>query len=161
MIIRLAGTSDIPIIAALHIEGWKGAYGGIVDQAYLDSLTVEKRIEDWTQWTASGESTVFLAEVSGTPRRLQRPQGLSDRRAGRASTGQSTEKVALTLPAENRTAVSGSIDPLAYWRFRLRHRFGSFLGSFLAQRRRDAGEAKTRMHFVLSVLASLRAPLFP
>lgn len=65
--IRKATQDDIPIIAALHIEGWKGAYGGIVDQGYLDSLTVEKRITDWTEWMGSGESEVFLAEESGQP----------------------------------------------------------------------------------------------
>ena len=65
--IRPATTADIPTIAALHIEGWKGAYGGIVDQAYLDGLTVEKRIADWTGWLAAGESEVFLAEDDGQP----------------------------------------------------------------------------------------------
>lgn len=63
--IRKAETSDIPTIAALHIEGWKGAYGGIVDQGYLDSLTVDQRIADWTQWMGSGESEVFVAEEEG------------------------------------------------------------------------------------------------
>lgn len=65
--IRPATTDDIPTIAALHIEGWKGAYGGIVDQGYLDSLSVEKRIADWTGWMAAEESTVFLAYDGGTP----------------------------------------------------------------------------------------------
>ncbi len=65
--IRKATQDDIPTIAALHIEGWKGAYGGIVDQAYLDTLTVEKRIADWTQWMGSGESEVFLTEEGGQP----------------------------------------------------------------------------------------------
>lgn len=63
--IRPATPADIPVIAALHVEGWKGAYGGIVDQAYLDSLSVEKRIADWTSWMAAGESEVFLAEQKG------------------------------------------------------------------------------------------------
>lgn len=65
--IRKATQDDIPTIAALHIEGWKGAYGGIVDQAYLDSLTVEKRIKDWQGWLAAEESEVFLAEEDGKP----------------------------------------------------------------------------------------------
>ncbi len=67
MIIRPTTPSDIPTIASLHIEGWKGAYGGIVDQVYLESLTLEKRIDDWAGWIATEESTVFLAEISGTP----------------------------------------------------------------------------------------------
>ncbi len=65
--IRKAQTQDIPAIAFLHVEGWKGAYGGIVDQAYLDSLTVEQRIKDWTQWIGSGESEIFIAENEGSP----------------------------------------------------------------------------------------------
>ena len=65
--IRKATQADIPTIAALHIEGWKGAYGGIVDQAYLDSLTVEQRTKDWEGWIAAGESEVFIAEEGGTP----------------------------------------------------------------------------------------------
>jgi GNAT superfamily N-acetyltransferase len=59
--------AHIPAIAALHIEGWKGAYGGIVDPLYLESLTLEKRICDWSEWMRSGESEVFLAEEEGTP----------------------------------------------------------------------------------------------
>lgn len=67
MEIRKATTADIPVIASLHIEGWKGAYGGIVDQSYLDGLSVEQRIKDWTEWMTAGESEVFLAEEDGKP----------------------------------------------------------------------------------------------
>lgn len=65
--IRNASESDIPAIARLHVEGWKGAYGGIVNQAYLDALSVDQRIANWTDWMASGESTVFIADWDGTP----------------------------------------------------------------------------------------------
>ncbi len=65
--IRKATEKDIPAIAALHIEGWKGAYGGIVDQAYLDSLSTEQRIKDWAGWMAAGESDSFIAEEEGRP----------------------------------------------------------------------------------------------
>lgn len=63
--IRPATIADIPAIAALHIEGWRGAYGGIVDQGYLDSLTVDMRVKSWTEWMAAGESHVFVAETEG------------------------------------------------------------------------------------------------
>ena len=65
--IRLATEQDIPTIARLHIEGWKAAYGGLVDQAYLDSLSVDQRINDWTGWMGSGESTTLIAEKAGQP----------------------------------------------------------------------------------------------
>lgn len=68
MQIRKATQEDIPVIAALHIEGWKGAYGGIVDQAYLDSMTLEHRIEKWGEWLNTEEGgEVFLAEVDDKP----------------------------------------------------------------------------------------------
>ncbi len=65
--IRKATQGDIPAIAALHIGGWKAAYGGMVDQAYLDSLTVEQRITDWQGWMAAGESDTLIAEIDGRP----------------------------------------------------------------------------------------------
>lgn len=65
--IRLATEADIPAIARLHIEGWKAAYGGLVDQPYLDSLSLDKRINDWTGWMSSGESETLIAERDGQP----------------------------------------------------------------------------------------------
>lgn len=64
--IRKATQDDIPAIASLHINGWKAAYGGgLVDQAYLDSLSVEQRIKDWQGWMAAGESQTLIAEKDG------------------------------------------------------------------------------------------------
>ena len=63
--IRAATTDDIPTIAALHIEGWKGAYGGIVDQSYLDTMDMDMRIKSWGEWMTVGESETFLAEENG------------------------------------------------------------------------------------------------
>lgn len=65
MKIHQAGEKNIPAIAAIHIAGWQAAYGGLVDQAYLDSLSVGQRIKDWQGWLASGESTVLIAEIEG------------------------------------------------------------------------------------------------
>lgn len=59
--IRKATKSDIPDIAAIHVAGWQGAYGGIVDQDYLDSVTVEKRIEQWSEWFADETATRLVA----------------------------------------------------------------------------------------------------
>lgn len=63
--IHLATIEDIPSIARLHIEGWQGAYGGLIDQAHLDSLRVDDRIRDWQGWMESGETTVLIAERDG------------------------------------------------------------------------------------------------
>lgn len=60
-----ATAEDIPAIAALHVEGWKAAYGGLVDQGYLDSLSAEKRMATWAELMASGESRTLIAEIDG------------------------------------------------------------------------------------------------
>ncbi len=67
LIIRKASPADIPAIARMHIEGWRAAYGGLVDQAYLDTLSVEQRMADWQGWMASGESETLIAESGGQP----------------------------------------------------------------------------------------------
>lgn len=63
--VRPALPDDIPAIAALHIGGWKAAYGGLIDQAYLDSLTIDQRAKDWRGWLAAGESDTLIAEKDG------------------------------------------------------------------------------------------------
>lgn len=65
MKIRIADEKDIPSIAAIHVAGWQAAYGGLVDQAYLDGLSVEQRIKDWQEWMASGEPETLIAEIDG------------------------------------------------------------------------------------------------
>lgn len=47
LLIRKATVEDISEIAVIHVDGWHGAYGGIIDQDFIESLTVEWRIEDW------------------------------------------------------------------------------------------------------------------
>ncbi len=43
MICRFAQESDIESIAKIKVEGWQAAYRGIVDDEYLDALSVEKQ----------------------------------------------------------------------------------------------------------------------
>ena len=63
--IRQATQSDIPDIAEIHVAGWQGAYGGIVDQDYIDSKTVENRIETWASIFQKNESDILLAQLDG------------------------------------------------------------------------------------------------
>ncbi len=68
LIIRPALESDIPDLAHIHVQGWKDSYGGIVDQAFLDSLKKEDRAEKWKEWLAQGENPVLMAfSPSGSP----------------------------------------------------------------------------------------------
>ncbi len=47
--IRLAELDDAPAIARVHVETWRGSYGGFVPQRYLDSMTVENRTFVWVR----------------------------------------------------------------------------------------------------------------
>lgn len=59
--VREATKDDIPVIAEIHVAGWQGAYGGIVDQTYLDGFTVPMRITKWQEHFDKGESQAMLA----------------------------------------------------------------------------------------------------
>lgn len=48
--IRTATQDDIADLAAIHVAGWQGAYGGLIDQDYIDSQNIEKRMADWQEW---------------------------------------------------------------------------------------------------------------
>jgi ribosomal protein S18 acetylase RimI-like enzyme len=43
--IRLAITSDLPTLASVHVRTWQHAYRGQIPDEYLDSLSVEVRVE--------------------------------------------------------------------------------------------------------------------
>jgi GNAT superfamily N-acetyltransferase len=45
--IRRANPGDARAIAEVHVAAWRTTYPGIVDQAYIDSLSVDQRATDW------------------------------------------------------------------------------------------------------------------
>lgn len=59
--IRPATPEDNVAIATLHIAGWQGAYGGIISQAYLDSLNLEERAARWRDILEKNETTTLIA----------------------------------------------------------------------------------------------------
>lgn len=65
--IREATPEDISAIAAIHVAGWQGAYGGILDQEYIDSFSLEIRIERWTEIFAKNYSKTWIAFVDQKP----------------------------------------------------------------------------------------------
>jgi ribosomal protein S18 acetylase RimI-like enzyme len=62
MIIRPARIDDAVAIARVHVRAWQRAYRGIVPDAYLDSLSIEKRESIWRQSLANGAPEVAVAE---------------------------------------------------------------------------------------------------
>jgi GNAT superfamily N-acetyltransferase len=45
--IRRANVEDASGLATVHVESWRTTYAGIVNQAYIDRLSVEERAEVW------------------------------------------------------------------------------------------------------------------
>lgn len=64
-ILRPATADDAEALARIHVAGWQGAYGGLVDQAFLDSLSVEDRAGQWRGWLGEAGPHVIIAEADG------------------------------------------------------------------------------------------------
>lgn len=60
-VISNAAIDDAGDIARIHVAGWQAAYGGIIDQAYLDSLSVEQRAQSWRYWIEEDKTITLLA----------------------------------------------------------------------------------------------------
>lgn len=54
--VRPAQLKDAPGIAKVHVKTWQCAYKGQIPDAYLDSLSVEKRTESWQYILSNPES---------------------------------------------------------------------------------------------------------
>jgi ribosomal protein S18 acetylase RimI-like enzyme len=64
MRIREASVNDAEEIAFVHVNSWKTTYKGIISEAYLSSLMVEKRLKNWL-WTFENlnpHEKIFVAE---------------------------------------------------------------------------------------------------
>jgi GNAT superfamily N-acetyltransferase len=64
MIMRRAEVRDAPAIGDIHVRAWQTAYRGIWSDAFLDSLSIERRTDEWREWLASprDEFQVWVAE---------------------------------------------------------------------------------------------------
>lgn len=70
MDIRPATGDDIAALAHIHVEGWKAAYDGLADAAYLQALSEADFAEDWQRWIRDGDMAaggmhVRLATIEG------------------------------------------------------------------------------------------------
>ncbi|MCA1042258.1 GNAT family N-acetyltransferase [Bacillus infantis] len=65
MKIRRAEDQDAEGIAKVHVETWRTAYRGIIDDDYLSALSVEKRTELWHRNIAIPGNIVLVAEENG------------------------------------------------------------------------------------------------
>ena len=63
LIIRNATKDDIAQIADIKINGWKNAYIGIVDEAILNDMSVDKEIYSYNNKYSLND--IFIAEIDG------------------------------------------------------------------------------------------------
>jgi ribosomal protein S18 acetylase RimI-like enzyme len=61
MNITPANLEDAPGIAAVHVRSWQEAYAGILKAEFLDSLSVERRAEQWRDILQKQESHTVVA----------------------------------------------------------------------------------------------------
>jgi len=60
--ISIAGSSDIPKIARVHVDVWKSTYKGIVSDNYLQQLSYEKSAKRLMGIYEKNESIILMAE---------------------------------------------------------------------------------------------------
>ncbi|WP_208971682.1 GNAT family N-acetyltransferase [Kineococcus rubinsiae] len=61
VVVRPARPADAPAVAEVHVTGWQVGYRGLVEDAYLDALSVADRVGTWAQRLADG-ARVLVAD---------------------------------------------------------------------------------------------------
>lgn len=67
--IRRATPRDALAVANVHVASWQSTYPGIVDQSYLDCISVDERADAWTRRLSSSEPSapdVLVATTEGS-----------------------------------------------------------------------------------------------
>jgi ribosomal protein S18 acetylase RimI-like enzyme len=62
--VRRAALEDADSIAVVQVESWRKTYAGILPEAYLESLNIEKHAMIWRQIMREARMFVFVAEDS-------------------------------------------------------------------------------------------------
>lgn len=60
MEVRRAKADDAQAIAEVHVATWQGAYRGLLPDAYLAGLSVERRAHWWSRALADPEIDIFV-----------------------------------------------------------------------------------------------------
>ena len=59
---RRARESDMPQVARVHVDSWQRSFAGIAPQAFLDGMTIQKRLDAYTNRAMGEPYTMFVAE---------------------------------------------------------------------------------------------------
>lgn len=69
--IKKATADDLPDITFIHVTSWKEAYRGLIDQDYLDNLSMDARLSRWREGFAERQKdpsyALYMASVDGEP----------------------------------------------------------------------------------------------
>jgi GNAT superfamily N-acetyltransferase len=70
VVVRPAAEADAAAIAAIHVRAWRAAYRGLVPEAVLAGLSVERRERGWRDLIAGARapSGTLVGEVDGSVR---------------------------------------------------------------------------------------------
>ncbi|MFJ6001854.1 GNAT family N-acetyltransferase [Arthrobacter sp. NPDC092385] len=64
--IRRATDADLPDLASVHVRAWQWAYRGLMDDAYLDALDIQRRTDGWNRMILDrGAPRPHIAVVNG------------------------------------------------------------------------------------------------
>lgn len=63
--IRTVRDSDIQKIAETHVASWQSTYVGLVQQAYLDDLSVSRCMDSWSEALADPNHSMLACELNG------------------------------------------------------------------------------------------------
>ena len=65
MLIRSATTNDAHRIAEIKVAGWRAAYRGLMPDAFLDEMSVDRHTSIWQTSVADHPGRVLVAELNG------------------------------------------------------------------------------------------------
>ncbi|HET6513138.1 MAG TPA: GNAT family N-acetyltransferase [Candidatus Kapabacteria bacterium] len=67
VVVRPVEISDVEAAARIHVGTWRSTYTGVIDQAYLDSLSYEAKAAQWKQGIESNNTDIYryVAESGG------------------------------------------------------------------------------------------------
>ncbi len=64
-LVRPVAVADVEAVARLHVVVWQTAYRGLLPDAYLDAISVERRAAMWRQLVERQVSPALVAEQDG------------------------------------------------------------------------------------------------
>lgn len=64
--ISRARVDDAVAIAGVHIDSWRAAYRGQMPDHVLEALDLQQRAQQWKEWLALPQVSVFVGTVDGT-----------------------------------------------------------------------------------------------